>query len=244
MQLVSKTSCIPLVPFVKNYPMVNVIVELFPLIVGAAVVPLYSVAVLLLLQTQGGLLKAIALVAGGVTVRLVQGILFGLVIGVACQENSEPGPKFIVSTLLLIVGILLLVTGFKQWRKQNDPDAPPLQWISAISEFSVLKAAFAGALFPIIAVKQWVFTLSAIGVIGEARLSGKASVSAYVFFVFATQALVLGAILAYSVAPQRTAGPLEAIRAWLERNNRAIVIFMSLVFGAWFLFKGITGLIG
>jgi hypothetical protein len=114
----------------------------------------------------------------------------------------------------------------------------------AISEFSALKAACAGALIPIIAVKQWVFTLSAIGVIGEARLSGEASVSAYVLFVFATQALVLGTILAYAVAPQRTAGPLQAIRAWLERKNRAIAIVMSLVFGAWFLFKGITGLIG
>jgi hypothetical protein len=92
-----------------------VIVDLLPLIVGAAVVPLYSIAALLLLQSKGGPLKAIALVAGGVTMRVVQGIVFGLVIGTACQEDSEPGPKLIVSTLLLIVGILLLVTAFKQW---------------------------------------------------------------------------------------------------------------------------------
>ena len=46
-----------------------------------------------------------------------------------------------------------------------------------------------------------------------------------------------------SVAPDRTAKTLQATQAWLERNNRAIVIVMSLVFGVWFLFKGITGLI-
>jgi hypothetical protein len=220
-----------------------VIVDLLPLIVGAAVVPLYSIAVLLLLQSKGGLLKAIAFVSGGLAVRLVQGILFGLVIGIACQANSEPGPKLIVSTLLLIVGILLLVTAFKQWRKQDDPDAPTPQWMSAVSGFSALKAAGAGALFPLIAVKQWVFMLSAIGVIGEAGLSGKASVGVYLFFVLATQTLVLGPILAYTVAPQWAAKPLEATRAWLERNNRAIVILMSLIIGVWFLFKGITGLI-
>jgi hypothetical protein len=78
-----------------------VIVDLLPLIVGAAVVPLYSIAVLLLLQSKCGLLKAIAFVSGGDSVRLVQGIVFGFGIGAACQANSEPGPKLIVSTLLI-----------------------------------------------------------------------------------------------------------------------------------------------
>jgi len=235
-------TCVHFVPCVKNFPMSHAIVDLLPLIVGAVVVPLYCVAVLVLLQSKGGLLKAVALVAGGVSVRLVQGILFGLVIGVACQENSEPGPKLIVSTLLLIVGILLLVTAFKQLRKEDDPDTPAPRWMTAISGFSVLKAVGAGALFPLIAVKQWVFTLSAIGVIGEAGPGGKASVGVYLLFVLATQTLVLAPILAYAVAPQWTAKPLEATRGWLERNNRPIVIGMSLIIGAWFLFKGITGL--
>ena len=237
-------TCVVFVPLIRNDPMGYVIVELLPLTVGAAVVPLYSIAGLLLLQSKGGLLKAIALVSGGVTMRLVQGILFGLVIGTACQANSEPGAKLVVSTLLRIVGILLMVTAFKQWQKENDPDAPTLRWMSAISEFSALKAVGAGALFPIIAVKQWVFTLSAIGVISEAGLDGKASVGVYFLFVLATQTFVLVPILAYAVAPHWTAKPLETTRAWLERNNRAIVLVMSLVFGAWFLFKGITGLIG
>jgi hypothetical protein len=221
-----------------------VLVDLLPLLVGAAVVPLYAIAVLLLLQCQGGLPKAIAFMSGGVAVRLVQGIVFGLVIGTACQANSEPGPKLIVSTLLLIVGILLLVTAFKQWRKQEDPDAPAPQWMSAISGLSAFKAVGAGALFPIIAVKQWVFTLAAIGVIGEAGLGGAASVGVYLFFVLATQTLVLVPIFAFAVAPRRTAKPLMATKAWLEQHNRAIVIVMSLIIGAWFLFKGITGLIG
>jgi Sap, sulfolipid-1-addressing protein len=221
----------------------EVIVNLLPLIVGAAVVPLYSIAVLLLLQSKGGLLKAFAFVAGSVTVRLVQGILFGLVVGRVCKANSEPGPRLIVSTLLMIVGFLLLVTALRQWRKQDAPDAPTPQWMSAISGLSALKAIGAGAIFPIIAVKQWVFTLSAIGVIGETGQGGLADVGAYLFFVFATQTLVFTPILAFAVAPYRTAKSLQATQAWLERNNRAIVIVMSLVFGVWFLFKGITGLI-
>jgi hypothetical protein len=222
----------------------HVIVDLLPLIVGATVVPFYAIAVLLLLQGKGGLPNAIAFVSGGVIVRLVQGVLFGLVIGEACRANSERSPKLIVSTLLLIVGILLLVTAFRQWRKQDDPDAPTPQWMTVMGGVSALGAIGAGAIFPLIAVKQWVFTLSALGVIGEAGLGWNASVGLYLLFVLATQTFALAPILACAVAPHWSAKPLEAARAWLEQNNRGIVIAMSLIIGAWFLFKGITGLIG
>jgi hypothetical protein len=219
------------------------IVDLLPLIMSAAIVPLYTIAVLLLLQTQDGLLKAIAFISGGVTVRLVQGILFGLLIGVACQPNSEPGPKLIVSTLLLIFGILLLVTAFRQWHQQNDTATPPPQWMIAIRGVSALGAMCAGALFPLIAVAQWVFTLSAIGIIGEAELSAKASVGVYLVFVLATQTFGLAPIVMCAVAPHRIAKPLQATQAWLERNNQAIVIVISVIIGVWFLFKGARGLI-
>jgi hypothetical protein len=221
----------------------DVVVELLPLIVGAAVVPLYSIAVLLLVQSKAGLLKAIAFVVGGIIVRLLQGILFGLVFGVACEANSEADPKLIVSTLLLITGILLLVTAFRQWQEPDDPDATP-QWISTIAGLSALKAVGAGALFVTVAVKQWVFTLSAISVIGETGPGGKANVGVYLFYVLATQTLVMTPILVYAAAPHQSAQPLKAAQAWLERHNRRIVIVMSLIVGAWFLFKGISGWIG
>ena len=221
----------------------KVIFDLIPLIVGAAVVPLYSIAVLLLLQSKGGLFKAVAFVTGGIIVRLVQGILLGLVVGAACEANSESGPRLIISTLLLIAGILLLVTAFKQWRWQDDPDAPTPQWMIAIVGLTAIKAVGAGALFVTIAFKQWVFTLSAIGVISEAGPGGKANIGAYLFYVLGTQSLVLVPILAYAVAPHQTAKSLKAAQTWLEGHNRPIVIVMSLIVGAWFLIKGITGLI-
>jgi hypothetical protein len=183
-------------------------------------------------------------VAGVIVMRLVQGLLFGLVLGAAMGASSEDGQRLGVSILLLIVGILLLITAVKKWQKEEDPDAPPPRWMAAISDVSAVRAVGAGTLFVAIAVKQWVFTLSAIGVIGEAELGETASASLYLFYVLATQTLVLPPILVYAVAPQRAARVLKAAQTWLERNNRAIVITVSLIFGAWFLYKGVTGLIG
>jgi hypothetical protein len=208
------------------------------------VVPFYPIAVLLMLQGRGGLIKAVAFVAGNIGVRLAQGVLFGLVLGAAMAASSEDSQRLGVSTLLLILGVLLSITAVKKWRKEQDPDAPPPQWISAIGGLSAPRAVGAGALLATVAVKQWVFTLSAIGVIGEAELGGAASTGLYLIYTLATQMLVALPILAYAVAPQRAAGPLKAAETWLERHNRVIVTIVSLVFGVWFLYKGVTGLIG
>jgi Sap, sulfolipid-1-addressing protein len=221
----------------------NIIVDLLPVVVSATVVPFYIVAVLVLLQSDGGLIKALGFVAGGVAMRLVQGLLFGLVFGAAMQSSSESGQRLIVSTLLLVLGILLLITAFVKWQKAEDPDAPP-RWMATIRGLSAGKAVGAGALFVTIAVKQWVFTLSAIGVISEADLGEAASAGLYLFYVVASQMLVLVPILVSAVAPQQALRLLEAAQSWLERHNREIAVTVSLVFGGLFLYKGVTGLIG
>jgi hypothetical protein len=224
--------------------MSDVLRELLPVMVGAAVVPLYPIIVLLLLQSKGGLGKAVAFVSGGVAMRLVQGVLFGLILGAAMAANSGDGQQLIASTLLLVIGLLLLVTAFKKWRKEEDPDEPPPKWMTGISSLTGVRAIGAGALFVAIAVKQWVFTLSAISIITEAELGGSAGVSLYLFYILTTQILVLPPILFYAVAPQRAAKPLQTAQDWLERNNRVIVMAVSFIFGLWFSYKGITGLLG
>jgi len=222
----------------------SVIVQMLPLIVGAAVVPIWIIMVLFLLRSEGGLLKAAAFAAGAILVRLAQGILFGYVFGKSAEASGESGSSVIVSTLLLVIGILMLIAAFKQWRKEDDPDAPPPKWIAAVSGLSAAKAFGMGALLVAIAAKQWVFTLSALGIIGQAQLSQAENVMGFLFYLLAASSLVLTPIVVYAVAPTQSAKTLDAAQGWLERHNRAIVIAISLIFGLLFLWKGIAGLIG
>jgi hypothetical protein len=224
--------------------MSDVLVDLLPVMVGAAVVPLYPIIVLLLLQSEGGLGTAVAFVSGGIAMRVAQGVVFGVVLGAAMAANGEDGQQLIASTLLLVIGILLLVTAFKKWRKDEDSDDPPPKWMTGISSLTGLRAIGAGALFVTIAVKQWVFTLSAISIIAGAELGGSTGASLYLFYILTTQILVLPPILFYAIAPQRAAKPLQTAQGWLERNNRVIVMTVSFIFGLWFSYKGITGLLG
>ena len=221
----------------------DVLLGLLPVIVGASLVMVYPIIVLLLLQSAGGLGKSIAFVAGGVVARLVQGVVFGLLLGAAMAANGEEGQRLIASTPLLIVGLLPLVTAFRKWRKEEDPDEPPPKWMSSIGNLTRLRAFGAGALYVAIAVKQWVFTLSAISIISAASLERPMGIGVYLFYVLLTQMLVLPPILLFALAPERAAKPLQAAQGWLDRHNRVIVISVSFIFGLWFSYSGITGLL-
>ncbi|MEZ4720076.1 MAG: GAP family protein, partial [Caldilineaceae bacterium] len=102
----------------------DVLVDLLPLLIGAALLPVWIIIVLFLLRGERGPGKAAAFLGGAMLVRLAQGVIFGLLIETAVQEYGEESANAIASTLLLIVGILLLLGAVKKWRREEDPDAP------------------------------------------------------------------------------------------------------------------------
>lgn len=220
-----------------------VLAELLPLTVAAAVLPVWIIMTLFLLRGPGGVRKASAFVAGAVGVRLLQGVLFGFVFG---SDDAAGGDQAntIKATLLLVVGILMLVAAYKKWRKEEDPDGPPPKWMSTLSGLSALKALGVGALLMAVAVKQWVFTLSALAVIDEGQLGLPAAILLFLIFVAGAQSLTVAPIVAAALSPARSEKLLDSAQAFLERHNRAITIAVSLLFGIWFAWKGITGLMG
>lgn len=222
--------------------MVETIIKLTPFIIGSAVVPLQVMMIILLLNSpRQGLVKAICLVAGMTAIRLMQGVIFGLILSPSPGESGGKSP--VVSTLLLVLGILLLITAYKQWRSEDDPDGPPPKWMVMLDTLTPLKAFGMGASLVLISGKFWVFTLSAIGVIEEAQLGQPSSTVAFLFFILLAQSLLLLAIIVRATIPGQSKSILEAISAWLTRYNRPIVIVVSLVFGLLFFVQGASGLL-
>ncbi|MBE9156173.1 GAP family protein [Nodosilinea sp. LEGE 06152] len=224
--------------------MESVIVSLLPYILGSALVPLQIIIGLLLLQSPDqGLLKGIAYVGGMTLTRLLQGVAFGLFLGesvAASAGNGGKGP--VVATLLLVLGLLLLVTAYKKWRKQPDPDEPPPKWLTAIDSATPLQALGIGLTLPLIAVKLWVFTLSALSTIATAQLGLQAGAIAYLLFILLAQSLLLLPLALRLAIPQQSKAILDRASAWLTTYNRPIVIAVSLVFGLLFLQSGLSGL--
>jgi len=220
----------------------EVIVKLIPFIIGSAVVPLQLMMIILLLSNpRQGLAKAISLVAGMTVVRLLQGIVFGLIFSSEAGESGGKGP--VASLLLVVLGILLLITAYKQWRSEPDADDPPPKWLTMLDSLTIPKAFGMGAGLVLISGKFWVFTLAAIGVIGEAQLGQPSSSIAFLLYILLAQSLLLLAILVRILLPNQSKTVLEAISVWLTRNSRPIVLVVSLVFGVLFFIQGVVGLL-
>lgn len=223
--------------------MAGVLVSLLPLIIGSAVVPVQIIMVILLLTSpKQGPAKAIGFVTGMTLVRLAQGVIFGLLLtGSGATDTSEES-GWIKSTLMLVLGILLLITAYKNFAKDPDPEAPPPRWLAMLSSIGPLGALAMGAGLILIGAKLWVFTLGALGTIGAAQLGQSSSTIAFLLYVLLAQSLLIILILIRLIFPARASALLGSFGDWLEAHNSQIVMVVSLVFGLLFLYQGLTGL--
>jgi hypothetical protein len=217
----------------------NLWATLLPLIIGSALVPVQLLVTILLIAHSRR--SALAWVAGTTTVRVVQGVLFGLVLGSDDVSAGDGGAGPIASTLLLVAGLLFLATAAKHLVGDQDPDAPPPRWMSAIERISPAKAFLFGAGAMIIGVKFWVFTLTAIAVIGDADLGQPGATIAFVVFVVLASSAQLALIGVSVAAPRRSEVVLDRVSDWLTAHDRLLMIVIGAVFGTWFLIKALDG---
>lgn len=218
------------------------ILKLTPFIIGSAVVPVQIMIIILLLNNpRQGISRAISLFAGMATIRIIQGILFGFILSNGPGDKDEK--SLVVSTLLLVLGILLLINAYKLWCNEVDPDEPPPRWMVTLDTITPLKVFLMGAGLVLISGKFWVFTLGAIGVIEESQLGQPTSTITFLFYILLAQSLLLLAILFRILIPEKSQTTLGNISSWLTRYNRSIVLVVSLVFGLFFLIQGANGLL-
>jgi hypothetical protein len=221
------------------------LINLLPFIFGSAIVPVQIIIILLFLKDQqSGLQKALVFLAGMSAVRLLQGFLFGQILNIGASATQAGGKSPVVSAFLLVLGILLLTTAYKKIKKEEDPDGDPPKWMKAIDSATISKAFILGIQLPLISPKLWVFILGAIGTITAAQLGQPTSFFTFVIFMLLAQALLILPIGIRLLVPNRAISVLGAASSWLAENNRMIVIVISLIFGGYFLYQGVNGLIG
>jgi hypothetical protein len=220
----------------------DLLTTLVPLAIGTALVPVPLVLTVLLLGAPDGRgrVAALALVAGMMTVRLVQGLLFGVLFAGVVAVGGSRGP--VVYGGLVVLALVFLVSGARKALGAPDEDAPPPRWLATLDGIRPARAFGLGSLLLAIGVKHWVFTLGAIAAIGEAGMGAATSAGTFVVFVLIAHGLQLALLVAAFVAPARADVVLARVSAALDRHGRSLLAGVSLVFGAWFLLKGLAGL--
>ncbi len=216
--------------------------SLVPLILGSALEPIEIMITIMLLGTPSHLRAATAWISGHVGTRLFQGLIFGTILHWGARSgDSKHSYHWVVSTVLLIVALLFLVTAARELLSDDDPNAPPPKWMATLMSATPTKAFFIGAGVITVSVKAWVFTLAAIGVIGNAGLGRAANMASYVAFVLLAASVNLIIIGAAAVFGDRSRAVLDRVLRWLQDKNRPIVVVVGLVFGVWFGLKALRG---
>ena len=127
--------------------MVDLWTTLLPLVIGSAVAPTQIVVTGVLLRSSRG--KAVAWIAGMAGLRVLQGVLFGLVFAEArSHATSAGGPRILASGLLLAIAVLFYATALRQAIAGDDAAAAPApQWLSRVESMPGVAAFGAGAAY-------------------------------------------------------------------------------------------------
>ena len=215
--------------------------SLVPLILVSALMPIELVITIMLVGTPGRSRTAASAVAGMVAVRLLQGLVFGMILHWGARDETDSGHRWVVSAVLLVVAILLFVTAIREFLHAPDPDDPPPKWMTALTSMTAAKAFLVGAGVILISVKLWIFMFGAIGIIGDAGMDRPANVATYILFVLLATSTHLAIVAAAGFFPQRSKAFLDGALRWLQDHNRVIMIVLGLVFGTWLLVKALHG---
>jgi threonine/homoserine/homoserine lactone efflux protein len=217
-----------------------VIGEILPLAVGVAISPVPIIAAILMLLSPKAKGASVGFLLGWITGIVVAIVVFTLLSSVLPAQD-ESGSSPVRGVIKIILGALLLFLALRQWRgrpAQGEQATMP-KWMSAIDSMTAGKALGLGFLLSAVNPKNLLMAISAGLIIGGAGLADGQTVVVIVIFVLLAASTVLIPVVAYLIASERLAGPLDSLRAWLVNNNATIMAVLLLVIGVAVIGKGI-----
>jgi threonine/homoserine/homoserine lactone efflux protein len=218
----------------------SVIGEILPLAVGIAISPVPIIAAILMLLSPKAKGASVGFLLGWITGIVVAIVVFTLLSSVLPAQD-ESGSSPVRGVIKIILGALLLFLALRQWRGRpaEGEQATMPKWMSAIDSMTAGKALGLGFLLSAVNPKNLLMAISAGLIIGGAGLAVGQTVVVIVMVVLRAASTVLIPVVAYLIASERLAGPLDRLRAWLVNNNATIMAVLLLVIGVAVIGKGI-----
>lgn len=216
--------------------------DVLPLAFGVAVSPVPIIAVILMLLAPR---------AGGTSTGFLAGWLLGIVVATVlfwCLAalsglGSADGPSTAASWLKLLLGLVLLALGARQWRSRPKPgeQAALPKWMAAIDSFNPVKALALGFVLAAVNPKNLTLCVAAGTALGGLAF-GDALPVAVVFMVLAASTVAVP-VIAYALAAERMRTPLDELKSWLQANNGTVMTVLLGAMGVVLLGKGLGGLL-
>jgi threonine/homoserine/homoserine lactone efflux protein len=212
-----------------------------PAAAAVALSPIPIVAIVLVLDSTRARVNGPAFALGWVGGLVVVSVLVVLVAGGSSDPDSAAAAG--VDWLQVAIGVLFLVMAARQWRKRpKEGEAPEMPgWMASIESFSPVKSLGLGAALSAANPKNLALTMAASATIARSGLDPSGEVVAIAAFVVIGSVTVVGAVLAYLIAPRWADRPLGAIRGFMADNNATIMMVILLLLGLKILGDGVGG---
>lgn len=219
----------------------SVIGEILPEAIGVAISPIPIIAMVLMLGSPKGRSNGLSFLFGWLIGLFLIGTLV-LLLADPAGASGDSGPALWVGWLLLALGVLAVLLGFKQWSGRPAPgkEVAMPKWMKALDQFTAGRSFGIGFLLAALNPKNLLLTLAAAAVIAAAGLStGESFATLGVFVLIGTLGLLipLGVFLFMG---DRAPVILSDLNLWLGAHNSAIMAVLFVVIG----FKLVGGGLG
>jgi hypothetical protein len=212
------------------------------LAIGVAISPIPIIAIILMLLSKKAGANSLAFALGWVVG--VAGLLTVVIAASgAIGTGSGGAPSHGVSVVKIVLGVLLLLVGLRDWKKRPKPGEPSAlpKWLQAIESITPVKSAGLGVALAAINPKNLLLIVGGGLAIANAPTSTGGKVVAAVVFVLLAVCTVVLPVVLYRILGARAQSPLESLNAWLQANNATVMAVLILVIGVVLIGKGVSG---
>ncbi|MCS5718944.1 GAP family protein [Herbiconiux sp. CPCC 205763] len=219
----------------------EVIGEVLPLALGVAISPIPIIAAILMLLSPKARGTSLGFLLGWVLGIVVAVVVFTL-LSAFLPEAGADAPKPVAGVIKIVLGLLLLVLAVRQWRSRPKDGVEPAlpKWMSAIDTMTAGRGFALGFVLAAVNPKNLLMGVAAgVAIGGDAPGVGTSVVGIIVYTVIAASTVAVP-VIAFLLAAQRMATPLEALRGWLTRNNATVMAVLLLIIGVVVVGKGIA----
>jgi hypothetical protein len=199
-------------------------------VIGLAITlePLGIVAFILILGSERGVLKGLAMILGwtGCLVAVIAAVL--LVTG-----GNPPRPNTAPSTAALVVkallGAWLIWFGLRQRRRMDRPRKQPA-WMARVDHLSLWTAAGLGVF-----LQPWSLVAAGAATVVQAGLATVGDWLALIMFcLLATSSFLIMELYAV-FRPNEAEARFRQVQTWIETHRDQAIVVGSLVVGGWLL---------
>jgi hypothetical protein len=217
-----------------------VLTTLIPLALVVSISPLSIIPAVLVLQTPRprptGLAFLGSWVLGLCTLTAVFASSSDALNGI---RNSPPAWA---SYLRIVFGAALIAFGVYRWLSRHGHSESP-KWMRAFDTMTPRRAAITGLVLVVVRLEVLIMCALAGLAVGGDGLSVSGEWTAGVIFVAVAASSVAIPILAYAAAGHRLDDPMAQLKAWMEKNNAALLAAILLLIGAMVLYNGVHPLL-